>query len=404
MTIKPTGNHAIVIGGSLGGLFTGITLCSIGWDVDIYERSSHDLDSRGGGVVLQPDVVEVFQRTGVRYEEPLGVVAHERYYLNRDGSIAQPMSMRQVLTSWSLLYGSMRRHFPSEHYHQGKTLIDIQQNGERVTAIFSDGTRDTADLLIGADGGGSTVRQQFLRDVQYRYAGYVAYRGLVDETELDQETAALFTERFVFYQFPNSHILQYVVPGADESLVPGERRFNWVWYVNYDKATELPRILTDKAGGHRDYSIPPGMLAQDVEHEMRAYANAMLAPPFQKLIAATQEPFVQAILDLSVSQMAFGRVALVGDAAFIPRPHTAASTSKAAANAIALADALVEHNHDVIKALRAWEPIQLAYGNQLMVHGQLLGSRSQFGYGTARFGENLDNLPQLLRCLYFWKR
>ncbi|OKH59741.1 hypothetical protein NIES2130_07745 [Scytonema sp. HK-05] len=383
--MKPTGNHAIVIGGSLGGLFTGIMLRSIGWHVDIYERSDHDLDSRGGGIVLQPDVVEVFQRAGIRYSEPLGVVAHERYYLNRDGSIAQPMSMRQVLTSWNFLYGSMRRHFPSEHYHQGKTLTNIEQNGERVTAIFADGTYDTADLLIGADGGSSTVRQQFLPEVQYRYAGYVAYRGLVEETELDRSTAALFTERFVFYQFPNSHILQYVIPGANESLVPGERRFNWVWYVNYDEANELPRILTDKLERHRDYSIPPGMLAPFVEREMRTYADAMLAPPFQKLIAATPEPFVQAIVDLSVSQMAFGRVALVGDAAFVPRPHTAASTSKAAANALALADALVEHNHDVIKALPAWEPTQLAYGNQLMAHGQQLGSRSQFGYGTGRF-------------------
>jgi 2-polyprenyl-6-methoxyphenol hydroxylase-like FAD-dependent oxidoreductase len=392
MTMQPTGNHAIVIGGSLGGLFTGLMLRSIGWEVDIYERSPLDFDSRGGGIVLQPDVVEAFGRAGIRYERPLGVVAHERYYLNRDGSIAQPMSMRQVLTSWNFLYGSMRRHFPSEHYHQAKTLTDIQQNGEHVTASFADGTSDTADLLIGADGGGSTVRQRFLRDVQYQYAGYVAYRGLVDESELDRETAALFTERFVFYQFPNSHILQYVVPGADESLIPGERRFNWVWYVNYDEATEFTRILTDKAGRHRDDSIPPGMLAPEVEHEMRVYANAMLAPPFQKLIAATTEPFVQAILDLSVSQMAFGRVTLVGDAAFIPRPHTAASTSKAAANAIALADALVEYNHDVTKALPAWEPMQLAYGNQLIASGQLLGSRSQFSYGTGRFGENLDTL------------
>ena len=97
--MKPTGKHAIVIGGSLGGLFTGIMLRSIGWEVDIYERSPHNFDSRGGGIVLQPDVIEVFQRAGISYQEPLGVVAHERYYLNRDGSIAQPIAMRQVLTS-----------------------------------------------------------------------------------------------------------------------------------------------------------------------------------------------------------------------------------------------------------------------------------------------------------------
>ncbi len=385
MIMKHTGKHAIVIGGSLGGLFTGILLRSIGWNVDIYERSNQALDSRGGGVVLQNDVVEAFQRAGIP-AQAIGVVAHERYYLNSDGSIAQPMPMRQILTSWNLLYGSMRRHFPVEHYHSGKHLLDIQPSGEQVTAIFADETRVTADLLIGADGPNSTVRQRFLPDARYRYAGYVAYRGLVNETELEQDAAALFTERFVFYQFPNSHILQYVIPGEHESLVPGLRRFNWVWYVNYDEATELPRILTDQENKRRDYSVPPGMLAPAVEQEMRSYADTVLAPPFQKLVAATQEPFVQAILDLGVPQMTFGRVALVGDAAFIPRPHTAASTSKAAANAIALADALIKYNHDVKKALLAWEPLQLAYGRQLMASGQQLGDR-QFSYGAGRKGE-----------------
>jgi len=92
-----------------------------------------------------------------------------------------------------------RRHF-SKHYHSGKHLSDIQHSGEQVTG--ADETRDTADLLIGADG--RTVRQRFLPDVHYRYAGYVAYRGLV---ETGARCCRSLTERFVFYQFPNSHIL-----------------------------------------------------------------------------------------------------------------------------------------------------------------------------------------------------
>jgi len=55
------------------------------------------ISTAGGGVVLQPDVVEAFQRAGID-TQALGVVAHERYYLNPDGSIAQPMPMRQMLT------------------------------------------------------------------------------------------------------------------------------------------------------------------------------------------------------------------------------------------------------------------------------------------------------------------
>lgn len=75
----------------------------------------------------------------------------------------------------------------------------------------------------------------------------------------------------------------------------------------------------------------------------------------------------------------------MGDAAFIPRPHTAASTSKAAANALALADALIDHEHDVPQALAAWEGDQLALGMRLWKHGQALGEQSQFVYGTQRW-------------------
>ncbi|MGB3638158.1 MAG: FAD binding domain-containing protein [Rivularia sp. (in: cyanobacteria)] len=375
--------QAIFIGGSLAGLFAGVLLRSIGWQVDIYERSSRPLNSRGGGVVLQPDVVEAFNLAGIPHQD-LGVVAKERYYLQHNGSI-QAMPMRQTLTSWNSLYNSLRRHFPDEHYHQGKSLTNFQQNDKQVTAFFADGTQATGDLLIGADGLTSTVRQILLPTYNPMYAGYVGFRGLVDEGELDPETAAIMTERFVFYQFRNSHILQYVIPGENESLVPGERRFNWVWYVNYDEITELPRVLTDKNGKRREYSIPPGMMANDIEREMREYGDRVLVEPFQKLIAATKEPFVQAILDLGLPKMAFERVALVGDAAFIPRPHTAASVSKAAANAIALADVLVEHDNHVINALNAWELDQLDLGMNLWKRGQNLGETSQFIYGKERW-------------------
>ena len=374
---------AIVVGGSLSGLFTGVLLRSIGWQVDIYERSPRTLSSRGGGVVLQPDVVEAFAIAGIPHKN-LGVVATERYYLQRNGSI-QTMPMRQTLTSWNTLYNNLKQYFPDEHYHQGKSLTDLQQQEEQVMAIFADGTQAAGDLLIGADGSTSTVRQILLPTYDPMYAGYVGYRGLVDENELDPETAAIMTERFVFYQFRNSHILQYVIPGEDESLVPGKRRFNWVWYVNYDEATELPRVLTDKNGKRRDYSIPPGMMADNVEREMRDYAQTVLVEPFQKLIAATKEPFVQSILDLGVPNMVFDRVALVGDAAFIPRPHTAASVSKAAANAIALMDALQDREHNVLDALKAWELNQLALGMHLWKRGQDLGKTSQFVFGKERW-------------------
>src|SRR5258708_36413123 len=77
--------QAVVIGGSLGGLFAGLLLRSIRWDVDIYERSPQDLDSRGGGIVLQPEVLEAFRRASVQYDTSIGVESKERVFLNRTG-------------------------------------------------------------------------------------------------------------------------------------------------------------------------------------------------------------------------------------------------------------------------------------------------------------------------------
>lgn len=374
--------RVIVIGGSLAGLFSGTLLRSIGWQVDIYERSTHDLDSRGGGIVLQADVVMALKKAGIATDK-LGVDALERYYLQKNGQIER-MAMRQTLTSWNILYRSIRRHFPDEHYHQGKVLAQVESKGAKVTATFTDGGCETADLLIGADGPNSTVRQQLLPTYQPQYAGYVAYRGLIEEAELPAEAAEIFTERFVFYDFPNSHILAYVIPGENESLVSGKRRFNWVWYVNYDEKMELAHLLTDKNGKHRKHSVPPGMMSSAVEQAMRDYAERVLAEPFKKLVAATKEPFVQSILDLAVPQMVFDSIALIGDAAFIPRPHTAAGTAKAAANAMSLVQALIDHSHNVPNALQAWESHQISHGMQLWQQGRSAGDRSQFSYGKNR--------------------
>ncbi len=315
---------------------------------------------------------------------PFGVTTYERLYLEADASIAEKMLMRQTQTSWNLIYNTLLRHFPPEHYHQGKQLIDLQQNETEVTAIFTDGTKATGDLLIGADGASSTVRQKLISDRNPIYAGYIAYRGLVDEPELERKTAEIFKERFVFQQIPNSHILQYQIPGENESILSGERRFNWVWYVNYDRETELPSLLTDKDGIRHNYSIAPGAIASAAEEQMREYATKVLAQPFQELIAATKEPFIQSVLDLTVPQMAFDRITLIGDAAFIPRPHNASGVSKGAVNAMTLADALVANNHDVIQALKAWETDQLRFGMYLKDRGQALGDRSQFSYGKER--------------------
>src|SRR4029079_16628961 len=87
----------------------------------------------------------------------------------------------QVYTAWERLYRLLRDAFPGEHYHRGNGLKHVEQTADRVVAHFGEGQTASADLLIGADGIRSTVRQQLLPDLNPLYAGYVAWRSLLLE-------------------------------------------------------------------------------------------------------------------------------------------------------------------------------------------------------------------------------
>ena len=367
--------RALVIGGSLGGLFAGNLLRRTGWEVDIFERSPHDLDSRGGGIVLQPEVVEVFRRTGIDLQAvDLGVQSEYRAVLRPDGSIQSKHFAPQTQTSWSLIYTTLKAAFGDQNYHQAKTLVKIDQDlrAGTVTAQFEDGARESGDLLIGADGANSIVRQQFWPTMQPTYAGYLAWRGLIPENAMPPAAREGLHGDFGFANNRGSHILGYLVPGEHNDVRPGHRLYNWVWYRVADQRL-LAEIMTDRNGHARGYAIPEGLLADKWIAHLRRDAEELLPLPFRQVVETTEQPFAQDIRDLASDHMVNERVVLIGDAAAIPRPHTAASTSKAAANALALADELQAFPDDIPSAIARWEPDQVALGKYLRRQGTQTG-------------------------------
>jgi 2-polyprenyl-6-methoxyphenol hydroxylase-like FAD-dependent oxidoreductase len=358
----------------MGGLFSGIALRATGHDVDVYERADSGLESRGAGIVAQSNIRAFFDEHGVGDPEALTTTTSRRQFLRRDGSVAQERSERMAFTGWDVLYRRLKDEFPSEHYHTGHRTVGVDRGEEGAALEFDDGSTVQADLVVAAEGGRSVTRQRLLPDADAEPAGYVAWRGVVPEDNLPESVCEQFDDTFTFYEGTDELILGYFIPSPEGETAPGERRLNWVWYDDVGGESERRRLLADEEGESNEFSVAPGGLRQEVRDELLAAADERLPAVFADLVASTDDAFVQTIYDLTVSEMRFGRVCLLGDAAFVARPHTAAGTAKAAADGVALADALDGGDRRQLgDALESWSSERVEEGHRLVEQGIRMG-------------------------------
>lgn len=379
---------ALVIGGSFGGLFAANLLARAGWEVQVYERVGAALAGRGAGIVTHDELFRAMERSGITIDQTIGVEAMSRLTLDRAGNvIGDEFPLRQVLTAWGRMYALLKDAFAAGRYHFDKSLERVEQDDAGVTACFADGTRATGDLLIGADGIRSTVRAKYLPEARPVYAGYVAWRGLIDEGVLSEYTQRSLFGRMGFCLPPGEQMLGYLVAGPRNTTMPGGRRYNFVWYRPADATSELPALLTDATGCLHDMNIPPDRIRAEAIAEMRAAAARLLAPQFAEVVRATAEPFFQPIYDLESPRLVFGRVAILGDAAFVARPHCGIGVTKAAGDAVALVDELVRNGDDLPAALHAFEAQRVGFGRAVIAHARRLGAGIGDAGATGRSDE-----------------
>jgi 2-polyprenyl-6-methoxyphenol hydroxylase-like FAD-dependent oxidoreductase len=364
------GQSVAVSGGSMGGLFTALALRRAGHDVDVYERSTGQLAHRGAGIVAQPRMRE-FLTDLQGGDRTFTTTTARREYLDADGRVERGYDESMAFTSWDAVYRLLRDAFGDERYHAGRRTVGVEPEDGAASLRFEDGSTVRAALAVVAEGGRSDSRDALLPDVEPEYAGYVAWRGVVPEAELPADVRDQFADTFTFHRREDDLVLGYFIPGPDGGTDPGERRLNWVWYDPVPDRAAHARLLTDADGEGHDYAVAPGGLRASVESELRASAERF-PPAFADLVAATDDPFVQTIYDLEVPELVFGRVCLLGDAAFVARPHTAAGTAKAAADGVDLADALADHE-DLGAALDDWEASRLRAGRRLVAQGKRMG-------------------------------
>src|SRR4030095_14363755 len=149
MTEKSRERRAIVIGGSIAGLFVAAFLRRIGWQVDIYERSSVELIGRGLGIfATHLELFEALDKCGAGTVD-IGVIVYKRITLNRKGDVIAEKPLLQIVTSWDRLRQFLLKAIDRQRYHFGHAFERVEQNGDGVRAHFANRRSEGADLLVG---------------------------------------------------------------------------------------------------------------------------------------------------------------------------------------------------------------------------------------------------------------
>lgn len=366
----------LIAGGSLGGLLVANLLCRAGHNVQLLEKATGSLDGRGAGIVTHAALCEGLLRAGAKVDDSLGVPVQSRVVLDASGQISASLALPQVLTSWSRLYALLFEVLPRECYHPGMVVTRVEALAQGVRVHTESGHVFEGDVLIASDGLRSAVRAQLAPLAVPQYAGYFAWRGVCDEAVLSRHTLATMFEHFAFGLPEGEQMIGYPVAGPANATAPGRRRYNFVWYRPAAEATGLRQVLTDADGEFHPLGIPPHKVSWRQVAAMREAARQRLAPQFAELVEKTAQPFLQAIFDVASQRLAFDRVALMGDAAFVARPHVGKGVTKAAQDAMALADCIAAHGATP-QALQAYEQQRLLPGQAVVQQARDMGAYLQ---------------------------
>lgn len=148
MTAANHRGRVLISGGSLGGLMAGAMLLRAGWEVQIYERVSGDIATRGTGMATHDKLFEALRRAGMHIDAQIGSVLMGRTAYDRSGREISHVPHRQILSPWSIHYRRLRETVPAACYHLGKEVRRVQSGPSgAVVRTVEHGLRLGQDLL-----------------------------------------------------------------------------------------------------------------------------------------------------------------------------------------------------------------------------------------------------------------
>jgi salicylate hydroxylase len=320
--------EVLIAGGGIGGLAAAVACAQRGASVQLIERAKQ-FSEVGAGIQIGPNVTRILQAWGLG-SALAQVAAFPARLQARDARTGQVLGTlplgERAQTLYGAPYATIHRadlqgllhraaHSAGVELHLGQTFLGWQATPDGLD-VRTDGAQTfEANALIGADGVWSAVRQQLLGDGPPRFTGHLAYRALVAQADLP---AHLRSDQVTVWMGPRLHVVHYPVRSG--------QWLNWVAIVHGAKPDQVQDW--DQAGHAQALMQAMGVVGRDLNERLAS------VPAWRQWALHDRTPVIGA------SQMAQGRVALLGDAAHPMRPYLAQGAGMAIEDAQVLAHCL----------------------------------------------------------------
>jgi salicylate hydroxylase len=328
--------HALVIGAGIGGTAAAIALRRAGLDVSLFEQTMAQGEV-GAGIQISPNAARLLDRYGLGDAMAQAGVRPSAVVFRRwqDGRV---LGREELGDSIENRYGAPYYHFHRadlialladafgrKEINLGRRLVGVEQDERGVTAHFEDGTSERGDLLIGADGIHSQVRERLFGAEKPRFSGQIAYRGLAPAERVAHLGLPLDVTNWVG---PGGHFVHYFVSSGR--------------FLNFVAVSEEGTWTREQWSDHGSIS--------DAAKKYEGWH-----PQIATILNAVDETFKWALFDRDpFPEWTQGRVALLGDACHPMLPYMAQGAAQAIEDGAALAACLKHLTFDIPSAFRAY--------------------------------------------------
>jgi salicylate hydroxylase len=353
----------VIAGAGIGGLCAALALAKHGFDVAIYEQSSH-LGEIGAGLQLSPNAIHVLRALGISDKVKANAFrpksAVMRHYQTGKTYFTVPLA-----DTATQKYGADYLHIHRADLH--RTLLDACQNMEvgihlgqavesyqhdfqkltppnltppNLTIHLANGESLEADVLIGADGIKSKVQACMQGQTSAEFTGQVAWRGVVEANKLPNE---LIKPNANLWVGPGKHFVSYYLRGGDlVNFVAVQERTDWQ-KESWNEPGDINELRQTFDGWH---------------------------PEVTELLVATESCFLWALFDRQpLNQWTDNNVALLGDACHPMLPFLAQGAAMAIEDSYALAHCLASHT-DTHTALQTYQNIRLPRSRDIQLNAR----------------------------------